>query len=190
MFEDPAKLFLGLITGILFGFLLQKGQVAKYSVILGQLLLRNWTVAKIMGTAIIVGSVGVYALQSMGWTKLEIKPAAFGAVIGGAILFGVGMAVLGYCPGTTVAACGEGRRDAMVGLLGMILGATAYVWSYGPLRTWAAQFGDWGKVTVPQLTHTSPWLWIAILSILLVAGAFLLERPFSTRQITDHKKTI
>lgn len=182
MFESTPKLLLGLLTGIVFGFLLQKGQVAKYSVILGQLLLKNWTVAKIMATAIVVGSIGVYVMQSMGWVKLEIKPAAFGAVIGGAILFGIGMAVLGYCPGTTVAACGEGRRDAMVGLVGMILGAAAYVWSYGPLRNWATQFGDWGKVTVPQVTHTSPWLWIVILAMFLIAGALVLERHYSAKQ--------
>ena len=46
MFESLSQLFLGLLTGIGFGFLLQKGRVAKYQTILGQLLLRDWTVFK------------------------------------------------------------------------------------------------------------------------------------------------
>ena len=52
MFESPEQLVLGLITGVAFGFLLQKGRVAKYQTILGQLLLKDWTVVKIMATAV------------------------------------------------------------------------------------------------------------------------------------------
>src|ERR1700694_5349748 len=58
-FESPADLVLGLVTGICFGFLLQKGRVAKYQTILGQLLLKDWTVFKIMITAIVTGGARV-----------------------------------------------------------------------------------------------------------------------------------
>ena len=119
MFDSPGKLVLGLISGVLFGFLLQKGRVAKFRVIVGQFLLKDWTVVKVMLTAVAVGAVGVWLMLAMGMTSLHIKPAAFGGVVIGAILFGCGMAIFGYCPGTGVAACGEGRRDAMVGVLGM-----------------------------------------------------------------------
>ena len=43
------------------------------------------------------------------------------------VLFGTGLALLGYCPGTTLTAIGEGRRDAMIGALGMLTGALLYV---------------------------------------------------------------
>jgi hypothetical protein len=62
VFDAPDKLLLGLVTGVVFGVLLQKGRVAKFPVIVGQFLLKDWTVAKIMGTAVVVGAVGVYAL--------------------------------------------------------------------------------------------------------------------------------
>lgn len=61
MFDPIWKLTIGLVTGILFGVLLQKGRVAKYEVILGQFLLKDWTVVRIMGTAIVVGAIGIYA---------------------------------------------------------------------------------------------------------------------------------
>lgn len=51
MFESPLRLVLGLVTGIVFGVLLQKGRVAKHEVIVGQLVLRDFTVAKVMLTA-------------------------------------------------------------------------------------------------------------------------------------------
>ena len=130
MFDSPEKLALGLVTGIVFGFLLQKGRVAKYEVIVGQFLFTDWTVVKTMGTAVVVGAVGVYALIEADMASLHIRPALFGGVLAGAACFGIGMATLGYCPGTSVAACGEGRRDAMVGVLGMLVRAGLFVAIY------------------------------------------------------------
>jgi uncharacterized membrane protein YedE/YeeE len=168
-------LLLGLTTGFLFGFLLQKGRVAKFGVIVGQFLLRDWTVLQVMLTAVVVGSVGVYAMAEAGVVALHVKPALLGGVLLGGVLFGVGMALLGYCPGTSVAACGEGRRDAMVGVLGMLLGAGVYVAAYPALQPIMHAWGDWGKVTLPEVTGTSPWFWIAALTIAAVVAFVLIE---------------
>jgi uncharacterized protein len=173
MFDEPSKLLLGLITGILFGFLLQKGRVAKFPVIVGQFLLRDWTVAKIMLTAIAVGSVGVYGLVSFGMADLHVKPAALGGVIGGGLLFGIGIAILGYCPGTTVAACGEGHRDAMAGVGGMLAGAFAYVALYQRIEVLRKSLPDFGEITLPQMTEMSPWPWVAALCVAAAAGALV-----------------
>ena len=133
--SNPAvDLALGLLTGIAFGFLLQKGRVAKYQTILGQLLLKDWTTFKIMITAILTGSVGVYFLIERGAATLDIWPFQPAAMLIGAVLFGVGLAVLGYCPGTGMAGAGEGSRDAMVGVLGMITGAGFLVIGYNILE--------------------------------------------------------
>ena len=161
MFDSPERLMLGLLTGIVFGVLLQKGRVAKFSVIVGQFILKDWTVAKVMGTAVVVGSVGVYALVSSGQAHLHVKPFLLGGVMMGGVCFGVGMAVFGYCPGTSVAACGEGKPDAMVGVLGMLAGALVFVATYPSLKPVIKGLGDMGKVTLPDATGTSPWLWVA-----------------------------
>lgn len=165
MFDEPTKLALGLFTGILFGFLLQKGRAAKFHVIIGQFLLKDWTVVKIMGTAVIVGAIGVYALAAMDLASLHVKPLLWGGVIVGAICFGIGIAVLGYCPGTSVAACGEGRRDAMVGVLGMLVGAAIYVALFPTLQPVVKGLGDAGKLTPPEVTGTSPWPWVVGLAV-------------------------
>jgi hypothetical protein len=57
------KLLAGVVFGLAFGFLLQKGGVGKFNVLIGQLLLQDFTVAKIMLTAIVVGMIGVFALH-------------------------------------------------------------------------------------------------------------------------------
>ena len=177
MFDSPPKLLLGLVTGILFGVLLQKGRVSKFEVIVGQFLFKDWTVVRMMGTAVVVGSVGVFALVAADLASLHIRPMLFGGVLLGAILFGIGMAVFGYCPGTSVAGCGEGRRDALVGVLGMFAGAAMFVVFYEQLQPVIQALGDWGKITLPDITNTSPWIWVS----LLVAGgtaALLWDRPY------------
>lgn len=176
MFDDPIKLMLGLVTGVVFGFLLQKGQVAKFQVILGQLLLKDWTVVKIMGTAVAVGTVGVNILVAYGMASLHIQTASISRVVAGGILFGIGMAVFGLCPGTSVAACGEGHRDAMVGVVGMLFGAGAYVALFSVLQPFFKAFPDFGKVTLPEVTGTSTTVWVVGVSVLLGAVVMLLGR--------------
>ena len=174
--ESAIDLALGLLTGITFGFLLQKGRVAKYQTILGQLLLKDWTTFKIMITAILTGSAGVYFLIERGAASLDIWPFQPAAMLMGAVLFGVGLAVLGYCPGTGMAGAGEGSRDAMVGVLGMITGAGVLVTGYNVFEPVALALGDWGKLTVPALLGSSPWTVIAALALVVAVMLALLER--------------
>ena len=170
---DPAaKLLLGLASGVAFGTLLQKGQAAKYDVILDQLRMRKHTVAKIMGTAVAVGAVGVHWLERHGHTQLQVKPLRVGGIVGGAALFGTGMAILGYCPGTTLAAIGEGRRDALAGALGMLAGAALFVRAAPALKP-ILEAGDMGKVTIPEATKTSPWPWIGALGAAVTLSRLL-----------------
>jgi uncharacterized protein len=178
MFDTPDKLLLGLFSGLIFGFLLQKGRVAKYHVIVGQLLLRDATVIKIMGAAIVVGAIGVYALVGAGWASLHVKPLLLGGILLGAVLFGIGLSVLGYCPGTSVTACGEGRRDAMVGVAGMLTGAAVFVFAFPALQPLIRAGGDHGKMTLASATDASPWLWITLLAVGLAVFAWLMERPW------------
>jgi uncharacterized membrane protein YedE/YeeE len=176
--ESPGQLLLGLLTGVGFGFLLQKGRVAKYQTILGQLLLKDWTAFKIMLTAIVTGALGVYAMVDAGAAFLDIWPFQPAAMLSGAALFGIGIAVLGYCPGTGMAGAGEGSRDAMAGVLGMIVGAGVLVLAYNGLEPLGLALGDFGKLTVPAVLDVSPWVVIAAMLVLAALGLWLMERRF------------
>lgn len=186
MFEPISRLLLGLFTGFLFGVLLQKGRVAKYRVIVGQFLLRDWTVVKVMGTAVVVGAAGVFALRTLGFITLHIKPVLLGGLLLGGALFGIGMGLLGYCPGTCVAACGEGRKDAAAGLIGQLIGAGVFVIAYPGLEP-IITLGRFGELTFPSLTNTPPWPWIAVLAVLACAAWYGAEYGSNTRRQTQHK---
>ncbi len=167
--SGPNLLWAGLLFGFVFGVLLHRGGVTDYNVIVKQFLFRDFTVLKVMFTAIAVGGVGVFILHGQELANWHIKPAAMLAVVLGATLFGIGMVVYGYCPGTGVAAIGTGRLDALVGFLGMMVGGVAYAYAYDWLAEKVLPVADLGKKRLPELLTVPEWVWYAGLVLLAVA---------------------
>jgi hypothetical protein len=155
---------------VIFGFLLHKGQVTKFRTIVGQFLLKDFTVLKVMLTAVVVGGIGVYAMYGLDLASLHVKTLVLGGVILGGLIFGVGMVLLGYCPGTGVAAIGEGSRHALFGVLGMLAGAALYAEVAPLMKSTVLQIGDFGKITMADATGVSPWVFL----VALAGGATLL----------------
>lgn len=172
------KLLAGVLFGLAFGFLLQKGGVGKFNVLIGQLLLQDWTVAKIMLTAIVVGMVGVFALHHFAKVNLHIKPTKIGANIIGGLLFGAGFALLGYCPGTAAAALGQGSWDALFGMAGLVVGSWIFAELSASLKGTLEKWGDLGKVLLPDLLHIPRGVFVVTFAVLLTVGLFALERAF------------
>ncbi|MBN2465936.1 YeeE/YedE family protein [candidate division WOR-3 bacterium] len=153
------QLVLGLVTGMMFGFLLQKGGATDYDVILGQLLLRDFTVVKIMLSAVVVGTLGVHLLRSLGLARLHPKPGSLGMSALGGLLFGVGFGTLGYCPGTVAGAVGNGYLDAILGgVVGILIGTGVFAALFPKMRRPVLQLGDFGETTIPQLLGVNPWV--------------------------------
>jgi uncharacterized membrane protein YedE/YeeE len=167
-------LLYGLITGILFGFLLQKGRVLRYDKQLGALRLLDMTIVKFMLSSILVSMVGVYFLYDFGLVKLSVKATEIGANVLGGLIFGLGWGVLGYCPGTAVGAFAEGRWDALWGIVGMLTGAALFAEVYPAFKATVITWGNFGKITLPQVVGINHWLVI----ILLVVGGLALFRFF------------
>ena len=170
------ELIYGLVTGIIFGFFLQKGQVLRYDKQVGALRLLDFTIVKFMLSAVLVSMVGIYLLKDIGYVTLSVKGTALGANILGGIIFGIGWALLGYCPGTAAGAVGEGRWDAVAGLLGMIVGAAAYAEAYPAMKASVLTWGDFGKITLPTLLGINHWIVILVLGAGFVWLFFWCER--------------
>jgi uncharacterized membrane protein YedE/YeeE len=145
---------LGFTFGVIFGFLLQKGGVAKYEVLMGQFFLTDFTVAKVMLSAIVVGMVGVFSLRALGLVRLHVKPTNYASNIVGGLLFGIGLGLLGYCPGTGAAALGQGNYDAIPGILGLMAGSYLYAEMSGYLSTTIDTIGSRGAIMLPELVST------------------------------------
>ena len=153
---------LGLVTGILFGFLLQKGRVLRFEKQIGAMLLKDMTILKFMLSAILVGMVGLHLLAGADLIALSHKAMNVGAVVVGGLLFGAGWAVMGYCPGTSVGALGEGRWHAVFAVAGMVLGAALYAEIYPFLNRTVLAWLDFGKIGLPETLGVPPWLLIVL----------------------------
>lgn len=163
-----SDLVYGLVTGAIFGFLLQRGRVMRYDKQLAALRLQDFTIMKFMGSTIAVAMIGTYFLLDMGLVKLSIKPMTVGAVVGGGILFGIGWALLGYCPGTSVAAVAEGRFDALWGIAGGLVGAALYAETFPWIKKNVLTIGEFGKITIPQVLGVNHWFVIAGVILLII----------------------
>lgn len=162
--------WLGLVTGFLFGFLLQKGRVLRFDKQVGAMLFKDMTIFKFMLSAILVGSIGITLLTQLGIITPNHKPMNVGAVLIGGALFGIGWAIMGFCPGTSVGAVAEGRWHAVFAVIGMITGAALYAELYPFFKTTVLAWKDFGKIGLPQIIGLSPWavvvlLWVVSLGL-------------------------
>lgn len=161
-------LIYGLITGIIFGFFLQKGQVLRYDKQVGALRLQDFTIVKFMLSSVIVSMVGIYLLLDLGLIELSIKGTSLGANVLGGLIFGIGWALVGYCPATGVGALGEGRYDSAFGLVGMLVGAAVYAEVYPVLKNTVLTWGNLGKITLHGVLGINHWIVIIVLVVLFV----------------------
>ncbi|HOV87273.1 MAG TPA: YeeE/YedE thiosulfate transporter family protein [Syntrophobacteraceae bacterium] len=170
-------LIYGLVTGVIFGFLLQKGRVLRYDKQLGALRFLDMTIVKFMFTTILVSMVGVYLLKDLGLVKLAPKATMVGANALGGIVFGIGWGLLGYCPGTSLGAVGEGRWDAIWGIAGGLVGAALFAETYPFMKNTVLKWGNYGPITLPQVLGINHWILIAV----FVAGGIALFAWFEKK---------
>jgi hypothetical protein len=151
--KKEVQLIIGLLIGIAFGFLLQKGGVTDYNIIIGQLLLTDFTVVKIMLSASITGMLGVHLLRSLGLAQLHPKPGSIGASVIGGLIFGIGFAVLG-----------------------ILLGAGMFAAFYPQLQKSILSKGDFGELTLPEVFKVNQWVVVIPVAVALTALLWWMER--------------
>ena len=172
---STALLALAVVFGAAFGFLLHRGRVANYNTIVRQFLLRDFTVIKIMMTAIVVGGIGVFALVQFGYAQFHVKPADLLAISLGAAIFGVGMVLYGYCPGTALAAIGGGSLHALIGAGGMLVDGALYALSFDWVKANILPVGAMGKIQLPQLLGLGAPMIFAVLAVAAILAFALID---------------
>lgn len=167
-----------IIFGLVFGFLLQKGGVAKYHVLVGQLLLRDFTVLKVMLSAILVAMIGLYFLHKTSRVKFHVTPTRLASNIIGGLIFGIGFACAGYCPGTGAAGLGQGDLPAVIFMTGLVAGSYLFVEFSGLLKQTIDTWSDKGKLTLHTVLRMNTGPSVALFAVVIIAALFFLQ--FST----------
>jgi len=167
-------ILIGLATGLVFGFALEKSRVFEPGAIVGQMQLRNFLMLKIFLTAVITGLLVLAVLNGVFGVKLALKPLLFKADLIGGLILGVGIAISGACPGTSLAQVGAGYRDALFTIAGGIAGAMVYGYNDAAILAFFAEKGD--KIGFDKLLGLPFWLVAVALAAVLAVLLVVLER--------------
>jgi hypothetical protein len=167
-----------LLLGLLFGWALSKAGLTHYARIVNVYRLRDMTVMRFMLSALAVGAVGIQLGVDLGYAGTIPLPATqLVANLVGGIVFGVGMATAGYCPGTIVAEAGEGRMDAWIaGFSGLCVGAILFGLLQPKIMPTLTRVGSYGRVTIAGLTGASPWLVVLVFVQAIALVLLLISR--------------
>ncbi|MEK6698939.1 MAG: YeeE/YedE thiosulfate transporter family protein [Nitrospirota bacterium] len=163
-----------IILGMFFGAILQNSRVNTFNKIGGFAMMKDFTAAKVLLTAVGAGSILLFIEIQLGAASLSIKPFDVTGVIAGGLIFGVGMAVLGYCPGTLLVSIGEGAVDAVIGTAGGLLAGLVYIVLYPQIEHILGP--NLGKVNLYTHSAAGTALVVLLLGALFIGAAFYLDK--------------
>lgn len=146
-----SDIWLGLFSGIAFGFVIQRVGATNANKMARSHLMIEADIPRFMLMAVALSAVGLLGLQVSGVGRTLIIPTSLVATSIAGILFGIGWGLCGYCPGTTWAAAGEGRMDAVFALMGGLAGTAVFAHLhetlipvlYGPTNVGPISLADW-----------------------------------------------
>jgi hypothetical protein len=167
---------IGLVIGVLFGAGLILGGLADPDKIVGTLRLKDLHGLRTIILFVLVGMLGTWILELAGAAHLDVKPAAIVAVALGGALLGIGFGLTGYCPGTGLACAAAGRLDALVTLVGMLVGAFVFILIYPSIVQPIDAIANFKKVTLPQITGIARGYWVVPIVVVGVAALFVTRK--------------
>jgi uncharacterized membrane protein YedE/YeeE len=182
LFSQGIGLLLAVVLGIFFGLFLERGGLGNPHKLTGVFYLTDFTVPKVMFTAIIVAATGLYLLSDLNlldMSRVWIVPTFFWPQLVGGALFGVGFVFSGYCPGTAVAGFASGRIDALVTMLGIGAGSLVFAILY-PYIEGFYEASAMGAATLPTVLGIGHWF-VMVLVYALAGGMFYLMERYERR---------
>lgn len=169
----------GLFLGLLFGFALERAGFASGCKLTAQLRFQDWAVFNVMFTAILVAAVGLQLLDAIGFIQTEAlyTPTVYlWATLIGGLLIGAGMAVGGYCPGTSVVSFMSGKIDGFVFFIGLLAGIVMFAGAYESIEPMLKALPGPQGQTLSELLHLPNWLILAALIGVAVAVGVLTRK--------------
>lgn len=123
-------------VGVIFGIVFIKAEIISWFRIQEMFKLQSFHMYGVIGTAVVIGAISVFLIKKLNVKTIHGEAITFtdkkfnkGQIYGG-LIFGLGWAITGACPGPLFAQVGTGALVVLV----VILSATAGTWVYGKFR--------------------------------------------------------
>lgn len=165
-----------LFFGFLFGLIIQYARLNTFNVISRASTLEDLTMFKAMGFAIGLGVIILAFEIGFGFASFHVKPFILGGILLGGLIFGAGMSILGYCPGTMAVSLGEGSLDAFVGIIGGLFGGLIYTLILPLISPILGP--NLGAVSLNSLVGSGPLFYILsiLIGMLFIGVAFWMDK--------------
>jgi len=173
LFGAGFSLVVALIVGIAFGWCLERSGMGSARKLMGQFYLTDLTVFKVMFTAIITGMLGIFWLGWLGFldiARIYVPETYILPQLVGGIIFGVGFATAGLCPGTSCVSAVTGRGDGVAAVLGMFVGVLVAGVFFGLLEPFYDSTPH-GAFTLPALIR-APYGVVVFAIVGIALGGF------------------
>lgn len=168
------NLFLAVLFGIGFGYILQRVGALEYENIINALRLKDLTIPKFMLFSVAITTLGVFGLREAGFITLDlITTNIIGNLLGG-LIFGVGFAIAGYCPGTCIGTMGESKKDAKYTVIGGLVGVLIYT-LFKQYTNFSFSSYDVGKISLVDVISINPFSLAVIYSFLLIIVIYFID---------------
>lgn len=170
--QEHGSILKVLLIGFAFGAIILYSRLDKFEKMAGLMIFEDTLVPRMAMTTVALSSVGFYFLVQSGYATYDIKPTILGGLIIGAILFGIGLVILGKCPSAFFVSVSEGRIDALVGVFGGMVGGLAFTVGYPYIKQIMGD--DLGQITLFDFFTEHGLLTVFTLSGILLTIAFFL----------------
>jgi hypothetical protein len=176
------------VIGIFFGLVMEQAGFSSSKKITGWIYGYDFTVIKVFFTAAVVAMVGIVVMQYIGWINFDelfVNPLFLWSEVVGSVIMGAGFAIGGFCPGTSVAAAGIGKKDAMVFILGIMIGVLIFSEGY-PLWKGLYLGSPYGRLLITDLLGISKGVWAFIFIIVALAsfwGTSIIRKKYAHKEL-------
>jgi uncharacterized membrane protein YedE/YeeE len=177
-FGVRGALVAALLIGVAFGWCLESAGMGSARKLAGQFYLTDLTVFKVMFSAIVTAMLGVFWLGRLGvldLSRVYVPETYVMPQLVGGLVFGVGFALGGLCPGTSCVAAVTGRLDGVALVLGMWSGVLATGLFFPTLERFYERTPR-GALTLPQVAHVPYGLAVLLVVLAALAGFVGAER--------------
>ncbi|GAB4529399.1 MAG: hypothetical protein Fur0018_15980 [Anaerolineales bacterium] len=175
----PGTYLVFLLIGFGFGFALEMSGFNKSTILAGQFYFRNVRVVQVFFGAIATGMALLFTAVHFGWLDYNliwVPPTYLWAGLVGGLIMGVGFILGGFCPGTSIVAAATLKIDAMIFVLGGLVGA----WLFGETEPLFTHFyneaGYYGRLTLMDVFHTSTGTAMTLVALLAIVFYLVMEK--------------